>query len=277
MKKIILIAEIGINHNGDMSIAKNLIKKSADAGFDIVKFQKREITKVYSEDFLKQERLSPWGKTQMDQKKGLEFNDADYQEINSYCKKLNIEWMASSWDLESVKFLEKFDLKYNKIASAMITNIDLLNLVAKQGKYTFISTGMTTEKDIDKAVEIFKKNGCKFELMHCVSTYPLKPENANLKAILTLREKYKCDIGYSSHEAGITNCFAATALGISSLEKHITLDRSMYGSDQSASLEPTGMIKLVSGVRSIELAMGDGLKKMMPGEKEVAKKLRENI
>tara|TARA_B110001452_G_scaffold38718_1_gene29597 strand:+ start:185 stop:1006 length:822 start_codon:yes stop_codon:yes gene_type:complete len=269
-----LISEIGINHNGDISLAKKLIQESKKAGFDIVKFQKRDIHSVYTNEYLQEQRESPWGDTQYDQKNGLEFNEDDFNEIDNYCKEISIEWTSSAWDLKSVKFLEKYDLKFNKIASALITNLDLLQLVSAQKKYTFISTGMCTYKDIDRAVEIFKNNDCDFELMHCVSVYPLKPSNANLNAIKTLQNRYKCKVGYSSHESGLPNCFAAVALGASSIEKHVTLDRAMYGSDQSASIEPNGMLKLVKGVRSIELALGDGEKKIMPGESEVIKKLR---
>jgi len=274
---MIIIAEIGINHNGDISIAKSLIDSAIKAGADAVKFQKRTIDKVYTQDFLNSLRESPWGKTQRDQKEGLEFNFDEYKEIDIYCKQNKIEWFASAWDIESQDFLKKFNCKYNKVASAMIVYKDLLKVIAKEKKYTFISTGMSTEKDIDEAVRIFNDAGCPFELMHCVSTYPMNDEDANLNRIFTLKEKYKCQVGYSGHEVGLTISFAAAALGISSLERHITIDRAMYGSDQAASIEPGGFQKLVKGVRLINKAMGDGSINIQEKEVSIAKKLRSHI
>ena len=274
---IIIIGEIGINHNGDMAICKQLIDVAKDAGADCVKFQKRDINKVYTQEFLDSSRESPWGTTQREQKMGLEFDKNQYDEISQYCKTKNIEWFASAWDLNSQKFLQQYDCKYNKVASAMIIHEDLLKMIAREGKHTFISTGMTTYDDIQKAVNIFKGENCPFELMHTVSTYPMKDENANLNMINTLRDKFKCDIGYSGHEVGLAISYAAAALGISSLERHITLDRSMYGSDQSASIEPIGIRSLVGAVRKIEKAMGDGIKRVMEEEKPVAENLRQHI
>lgn len=275
---IFIIAEIGINHNGDVEIAKQLIDVAKDAGADAVKFQKRTIDLVYSKEFLDSPRESPWGTTQREQKEGLEFGLEEYKEIDTYCKKKGIEWFASAWDIESVKFLRQFNLKYNKIASAMIVHEDLLKEVASEGKYTFISTGMSTVKEIDRAVDIFQKAACPFELMHCVSTYPMDDEDANLNRIKSLRDRYKCKIGYSGHEVGLAVSYAAVALGISSLERHITLDRAMYGSDQAASLEPNGLRMLIGGVRKIEKAMGDGrIDIINPKEVPVAKKLRAHI
>ncbi|MBT7558416.1 N-acetylneuraminate synthase [Candidatus Woesearchaeota archaeon] len=274
---IIIIGEIGINHNGDMAICKQLIDVAKDAGADCVKFQKRDINKVYTQEFLDSSRESPWGTTQREQKMGLEFDKNQYDEISQYCKTKNIEWFASAWDLNSQKFLQQYDCKYNKVASAMIIHEDLLKMIAREGKHTFISTGMTTYDDIQKAVNIFKGENCPFELMHTVSTYPMKDENANLNMINTLRDKFKCDIGYSGHEVGLAISYAAAALGISSLERHITLDRSMYGSDQSASIEPIGIRSLVGAVRKIEKAMGDGIKRVIEEEKPVAENLRQHI
>ena len=187
---IYLIAEIGINHNGKIDIAKELIDSAVDAGFNAVKFQKRDINIVYTKEYLDSFRESPWGNTQRDQKKGLEFGQKEYEEINEYCKNKGISWSASAWDLNSVKFLDNYDLSYNKIASAMIVDQDLLEEISKRKKYTFISTGMSTLKHIDKAVEIFKKNKCEFELMHSVSTYPMKVEDANLATIFDLKKKF---------------------------------------------------------------------------------------
>jgi len=274
---VFVTGEIGINHNGDMSICKELIDVAVEAGCDAVKFQKRTIDKVYTQEFLDSYRESPWGLTQRDQKLGLEFGKNEYTEIDFYCKEKNIEWFASAWDLDSQEFLQQFDCNYNKIASAMIVYEDLLKMVAKEGKHTFISTGMTTYDDIQKAVDIFRDEGCSFELMHTVSTYPMKDEHANLNMIKTLRERYQCDVGYSGHEVGLAVSYAAVALNISSLERHITLDRSMYGSDQSASVEPSGFRQLVGAVRKIERAMGDGVKKTIEEERSVAANLRQHL
>jgi N-acetylneuraminate synthase len=274
---IFIVAEIGINHNGDMTICKELIDLANDAGCDAVKFQKRDIDQVYTQDFLNSPRESAWGTTQRDQKMGLEFDIDDYNEIDLYCKEKGIGWFASAWDLNSQDFLKQFKCNYNKVASAMIVHEDLLRKISEEGKHTFISTGMTTYEDITKAVEIFKTANCPFELMHTISTYPMKDENANLNMIKTLREKFKCDVGYSGHEVGLAVSYAAAALGITSLERHITLDRSMYGSDQSASVEPAGLRQLVGAVRKVELAMGDGVKRVIDAEIPIAVKLREHL
>jgi len=274
---LFLVAEIGINHNGDMSICKELIDVAADAGCDAVKFQKRDIEQVYTQEFLDSPRESTWGTTQRDQKAGLEFDFDDYKEIERYCKEKGIEWFASAWDVNSQEFLRQFDCKYNKVASAMIVHDELLKKIAEEGKHTFISTGMTTYEDIQKAIEIFNAAKCPFELMHTVSTYPMKDEDANLNMIKTLREKFKCDVGYSGHEVGLAVSYAAAALGITSLERHITLDRAMYGSDQSASIEPNGLRQLIGAVRKIEKAMGDGVKRVIDAEMPIAKKLREHL
>ena len=220
---------------------------------------------------------SPWGKTQRDQKIGLEFNKEDYQEIDNYCKAKNINWFASAWDLKSQTFLKQFNCKYNKIASAMLVNLELLKMVSEEKKYTFISTGLSTMAEIEKAVKIFRENNCPFELMHCVSTYPMKSSDANLKTIITLREKFKCKVGYSGHETGLSISLAAAALGATSVERHITLDRAMYGSDQAASLAPPGLKKLVPEIRRIETALGDGVKRVLKEEIPIAKKLREHL
>lgn len=275
---VFIIAEIGINHNGNINIAKDLIKSAKEAGCDAVKFQKRTIDIVYTKEFLDSLRESPWGKTQRAQKEGLEFGLEEYQEIDRYCKEVGIEWFASAWDLESQKFLRQFNCKYNKIASAMLVYEPLLKEVASEKKHTFISTGMSTSEQITRAVDIFRKAGCPFELMHCVSTYPMDDEDANLNRIKTLRERYKCNVGYSGHEVGgfAISC-AAVALGITSLERHITLDRAMYGSDQAASLEISGLKMLVGAVRKIEKAMGDGKVLIQPKEAPIAKKLRAHI
>jgi len=274
---IFIIAEIGINHNGEMSICKELIDAATDAGCNAVKFQKRDIDQVYTQDFLNSHRESPWGTTQREQKAGLEFGEEQYLEIDQYCKEKGVAWFASAWDTNSQEFLRQFDCQYNKVASAMIVHEDLLNMIAEEGKHTFISTGMTEYQDIQKAVDIFKAANCSFELMHTVSTYPMKDEDANLKMIKTLREKFNCGVGYSGHEVGLAVSYAAAALDITSLERHITLDRAMYGSDQSASIEPSGLRQLVGAVRKIEQAMGNGEKQIVDAEVPIAQKLREHL
>ena len=273
------IAEIGINHNGDLNIAKRLIDNAKKTNFNAVKFQKRDIDLVYTKEFLDSPRESPWGTTQRDQKNGLEFSEDDYSEIDNYCKNKEIEWFASAWDLNSLKFLKKYNLKYNKIASAMIVDLNLLREVAKEKKYTFISTGMSSFKEIDDAVKIFRKENCPFELMHCVSQYPFEAQYANLNLIDVLRKKYKCDVGYSGHEkSGLAISYAAVALGATSIERHITLDRSLYGSDQAASMTVLGFEEMIGGIRTIELSFGqDKEKKILDIEIPVMKKLRAHI
>ena len=272
--KTMMIAEIGINHNGDMDIVKKLIDIAVAADCDIVKFQKRTIDKVYSLDFLDSYRESPWGTTQRAQKEGLELSAENYQEINEYCSNKGIEWMASAWDVEAQKFLQQFNLKYNKVASAMLGNFELLTEIAKEGRFTYISTGMSTYEEVDAVVNIFKQYNCPFEIMHCNSTYPMKPEDANLRLIPILKERYKVDIGFSSHEIGVVVTLGAVALGATSIERHITLDRNMYGSDQKASTEPDELIELVKQIRVMESALGNGEKTLTVAELEVRKKLR---
>ena len=274
---IFIIAEIGINHNGDVEIAKQLIGVAKEAGADAVKFQKRTIDLVYSKEMLESPRESPWGTTQRAQKGGLEFGLDEYKKIDAYCKEKGIEWFASAWDIESQKFLRQFDCKYNKIASAMIVYEDLLKEVASEKKHTFISTGMTEIDHIDRAVEIFREKDCPFELMHCISTYPMQDEDANLNCIKTLRDRYQCNVGYSGHEVGLAVSYAAAALGITSLERHITLSRAMYGSDQAASVEPAGFRNLVGAIRKIEKAMGNGNIGINQKEIQIAEKLRAHI
>ena len=272
---IFITAEIGINHNGDVEIAKKLIDIAKNANCDAVKFQKRTVEKVYSKQVLDSPRESPWGTTTREQKLGLEFNKKEYDIIDAYCKEKGIEWFASSWDIDSQLFLRNYHLKHNKISSAMLTNTELLNIVAEEKTHTFISTGMSTIDQIDQAVKVFKNNNCPFELMHSNSSYPMKPDEANLQCIKTLKEKFNCDVGYSGHEiSGYNISFAAAVLGATSIERHITMARDMYGSDQAASLEPMGLIRLVRDIRMLDLIMGDGVKKVYPSEISVMKKLR---
>lgn len=271
---VFIIAEIGINHNGDINIAKKLIEGAAAFGADAVKFQKRNIDLVYSKELLDSPRESPWGTTQRQQKAGLEFGLDEYQEIDRFCREKNIAWLASAWDVDSQVFLRQFDSRYNKIASAQLTNVNLLKLAAEEGKHTFISTGMSTLEEIDAAVEIFRAAKCPFELMHCNSTYPMAVDQANLRCIETLRARYGCNVGYSGHETGLAVSVAAVAMGATSIERHITLDRAMYGSDQAASVELVGLEKLVKMIRAVETAMGDGVKRPTEAELKVREKLK---
>ncbi len=270
-----ITAELGINHNGDIDITKKLIDTAKLAGCDAVKFQKRTVEKVYSKEVLDSPRNSPWGTTTREQKNGIEFSKNEYDIIDKYCKNNHIEWYASAWDVESLEFLKQYELKYNKVASAMLTNMELINKIAQEKKHTFVSTGMSNMDQIKTAVNIFKKNECPFELQHSNSSYPMKIEEANLNCIKTLQNEFECNVGYSGHESlGYLICVAAVILGATSIERHITLDRSMYGSDQPASLEPAGLQRLVRDIRNIDLIMGDGEKIIWDSEIPVMKKLR---
>jgi len=272
---VFITAEIGINHNGDIIVTKQLIDIAKEAYCDAVKFQKRTVEKVYSKEVLDSPRESPWGTTNREQKLGLEFGKKEYDIINDYCKQKSIDWYASSWDIDSQLFLRQYDLKFNKVASAMLTNIELVKTIAEEKKYTFVSTGMSTIEEIKAAVKIMKEYECPFELMHSNSSYPMKPEEANLNCIQTLKEEFGCKVGYSGHETGsYLICVAAAVLGASSIERHITLDRSMYGSDQSASLEKPGLVRMVKDVRRVEKILGDGEKRVWDSEISVMKKLR---
>ena len=275
---IFIIAEIGINHNGDINIAKQLIDAAVDAGFDAVKFQKRTIEKVYTKEFLDSPRDSPWGLTQRDQKKGLEFSLEDYKVIDVYCKEKGIQWSASAWDTDAQIFLRQFDRAFNKVASPMLGHLPLLKLIADEGRKTFISTGMSTLEEIDAVVEIFRKANCPFELMHCNSTYPMKDEDANLLCIPMLKERYGCDVGYSGHESSLIKvCTTAVALGATSIERHITLDRAMYGSDQAASIEVSALGSFVKAVKAIPSILGTGKKDLSAAELKTRDKLRINV
>lgn len=268
-----IVAEIGINHNGDVEIAKKLIDASKLAGADAVKFQKRTVDVVYSAEELAKPRESPWGKTNGDQKRGLEFGAEQYAAIAQHCAEAGIAWFASPWDEDSVDFLEEFDPPCHKIASASLTDEGLLRRIRATGRPVIASTGMSTMREIERAVEILGTDG--LILMHTVSTYPAKTEDLNLKVIQTLARRFPdVPIGYSGHEQGTTRSVCAVALGACMIERHVTLDRTMYGSDQAASLEPKGFKLMVDNIRSFELALGDGVKRVIPAEDEVKKKLR---
>tara|TARA_Y100000294_G_scaffold177874_1_gene205368 strand:- start:2177 stop:3034 length:858 start_codon:yes stop_codon:yes gene_type:complete len=273
-----LIAEIGINHNGDLNIAKKIVNSAASAGFDAVKFQKRTIEKVYTKAFLDSYRESPWGNTQRDQKNGLEFNRDEYQEIDKLCKEKNIKWSASAWDMESQEFIASFNVGFNKLASPMLGHNPLVKKIASEKKKTFISTGMATLEELDKVIDIFEKEKCPFEIMHCNSTYPMPENEANLNCIQTLKERYNCNVGYSGHESSLLKvCITAVALGATSIERHITLDRAMYGSDQAASIEAHSLQSFVGTIRMVNKIKGDGIKKITDNEMIVRKKLRIKV
>lgn len=275
---LFLIAEIGINHNGDLAIAKRLIDAAKDAGFDAVKFQKRTIDKVYTKELLDSPRDSTWGKTQRAQKEGLEFGLPEYKEIDRYCREKGIQWSASAWDLGAFDFLRAFDLPFHKVASAMLGHFPYLRAVAKENKRTFISTGMSTLGEIDEAVAVFREAKCPFELMHTNSTYPMKDEEANLLCIPMLRERYACPVGYSGHEVSLLKvCVAAVTLGATSIERHITLDRAMYGSDQAASVETHALRGFVETIRAIPQILGTGRKEITSSELPIRKKLRVEV
>jgi N-acetylneuraminate synthase len=251
-----------------------LIEHAKAAGCDAVKFQKRTIDIVYPPEVLSQPRESPWGTTQRAQKEGLEFDKADYDVVDAHCRQLGIDWFASAWDIPSQKFLRQYDLKYNKVASAMMTHLPFLEEVAGERRATFLSTGMCTLEEVDRAVAIFKSAGCPIILMHTTSTYPAPDKDLNLRIINTLRARYGLPVGYSGHESSVSPSVMAAMMGAAAIERHITLDRAMYGSDQAASLELVGMFNLISTVRKIPQCLGDGVKRMAPGEEAVAKKLR---
>tara|TARA_A100001515_G_scaffold144705_1_gene149638 strand:- start:872 stop:1756 length:885 start_codon:yes stop_codon:yes gene_type:complete len=268
------IAEIGINHNGDMSLCKKLIDLAVETGCNAVKFQKRDINTVYTNEYLDSARQSPWGTTQRDQKEGLEFGKEEYDEINAYCKEKGILWSASAWDTKSQQFLDQYNLPFNKVASAMLTHTDLLEMIAKEGRHTFISTGMSAYKDIDVAVEIFRRHNCPFTLFHCVSTYPCKDEDCNINVVKTLSDRYGCPVGYSGHEQGVLPSLLAASVGAVAIERHITLDKEMYGSDQSASIERDDLKLLIKESRKVTNTMGTGQKTFLQHEIPVANKLR---
>ena len=273
---VFIIAEIGTNHLGNLKNAKQIIDVAKDSGCDAVKFQKRNVEKIYTKEFLDSPLDSPWGKTQRQMRLKREFSVQQFKEIDKYCKQKKIIWFTSCWDTESQISMRQFKTKYNKVASAMLTHKKLLELIAQEKKYTFISTGMSTMKDIQNAVKIFRKYKCNFELMHCHSSYPMPHDEANLKMIPVLKKKFKCKVGYSGHETSATNVsIPAVMLGASSIERHVTFNRTWYGYDQAASLEPQGLQRLVRDIRIIEKILGDGKKKIWPSEIPNKKKLRQ--
>ena len=267
-----IIAEIGINHNGDIETAKKLINVAHFCGCNAVKFQKRTVDKVYTKEELSIPRDSIFGKTNGDLKRGLEFDYDEYKIINEYCKELKMPWFVSCWDVDSVDFIEQFDVCAHKISSACLTDIELLKKIKSTNKPVLLSTGMSTIDEIDKAVDILGTDN--LIIYHCTSTYPTSNNEINLNAIPMLKERYNCPIGFSGHERGIFPSSAAVILGACSVERHITLDRTMWGSDQAASLEPEGLRKLVRDIRNVKDILGDGIKVVYESELPIRKKLR---
>ena len=273
---VFIIAELGTNHMGDMKIAKKLIDVAVFAGCDAVKLQKKNVEKIFGKEFLDSPMESPWGTTQRDMRLHREFNDNQFKQIRMHCKRKKIPWFVSCWDVESQIHMREFRTKFNKVASAMLVHEKLLETIAQEKKYTFMSTGMSSLKIIEKAVKIFRKYQCPFELMHCHSAYPMPPEEANLKLIPFLRKKFRCKVGYSGHESAATYVsLPAVLMGATSIERHITLNRSSYGTDQAASLEPKGLNTLVRDIRILEKIMGDGKKIVWKSEIPNQKKLRQ--
>ena len=275
---VYIIAEIGINHNGDLDIAKKLIDIAKVAGCDAVKFQKRNPDVCVPEHQKSVERDTPWGRmTYLDSKYKVEFGKKEYDIIDTYCKEREIDWSASPWDIDSLNFLNTYSLPFIKIPSALLTDIELIKLSAKTNKKIIISTGMSTIDEIDKSVNAIKQANpnCDLAVLHCNSSYPAPNEDLNLNCIQTLKEKYKCTVGYSGHEFGLTTTIASVCMGAKIIERHITLDRTMWGTDQMCSVEPQGLIKLVRGVKELSLALGDGVKTVTALEQKIKDKLRK--
>ena len=275
---VFITAEIGTNHVGSIDIAKKIIDVAVETGCDAVKFQKKDVKNIYSKEFLDAYLESPWGTTQRSMRLNREFSLEQFKEINDYCRTKKIEWYVSCWDTKSQIEMRQFNTKYNKVASAMLTHEKLLHLIAEERKYTLISTGMSTIDDVEKAVNIFKKYDCPFELMHTNSSYPSTLDEANLYVISELQKKFKCKVGYSGHEkSAYLVCVCAVMLGATSIERHVTIDRTLYGHDQAASLEPLGLRRLVRDIRTIDKILGNGKKRIWDSELETMKKLRQKF
>jgi len=275
---VFITAEIGTNHVGSIDIAKKIIDVAVETGCDAVKFQKKDVENIYSKEFLDAYLESPWGTTQRSMRLNREFSLERFKEIDDYCRTKKIEWYVSCWDTKSQIEMRQFNTKYNKVASAMLTHEKLLHLIAEERKHTFISTGMSTIDDVEKAVNIFKKHDCPFELMHTNSSYPSTLDEANLYVISELQKKFKCEVGYSGHEkSAYLVCVCAVMLGATSIERHVTIDRTLYGHDQAASLEPLGLRRLVRDIRTVDKILGDGKKRIWDSELETVKKLRQKF
>ena len=275
---VFITAEIGTNHVGSIDIAKKIIDVAVETGCNAVKFQKKDVENIYSKEFLDTYLESPWGTTQRSMRLNREFSLEQFKEIDDYCRTKKIEWYVSCWDTKSQIEMRQFNTKYNKVASAMLTHEKLLHLIAEERKHTFISTGMSTIDDVEKAVNIFKKHDCPFELMHTNSSYPSTLDEANLYVISELQKKFKCEVGYSGHEkSAYLVCVCAVMLGATSIERHVTIDRTLYGHDQAASLEPLGLRRLVRDIRTVDKILGDGKKRIWDSELETVKKLRQKF
>ena len=275
---VFITAEIGTNHVGSIDIAKKIIDVAVETGCDAVKFQKKDVENIYSKEFLDTYLESPWGTTQRSMRLNREISLEQFKEIDDYCRTKKIEWYVSCWDTKSQIEMRQFNTKYNKVASAMLTHEKLLHLIAEERKHTLISTGMSTIDDIEKAVNIFKKHDCPFELMHTNSSYPSTLDEANLYVISELQKKFKCEVGYSGHEkSAYLVCVCAVMLGATSIERHVTIDRTLYGHDQAASLEPLGLRRLVRDIRTVDKILGDGKKRIWDSELETVKKLRQKF
>lgn len=273
---IFITGEIGINHNGDIAIAKKLIDVASVAGLNAVKFQKRNPEKCVPENQKNLRRQTPWGveMTYLEYRHRIEFGKAEFDEIDAYCKHREIDWYASPWDLDSFEFLTQYKLRHQKVASAMLTHHKLLEAMASSNVHTFIGTGMSSLEEIDAAVAVFRKYNCPFTLMHSVSTYPARNEELNLNCIPEMQARYGCPVGYSGHEFGLLPTILAVVLGACALERHITLSRTMIGSDHLASVEPVGLMKLVAQIQTAVAVMGDGKKQVLESELPIREKLR---
>jgi len=273
---VFVIAEIGLNHNGDIEIAKELIDAAVEAGCDAVKFQKRDPELCVPKEQRDMMRETPWGYiSYMDYRYKVEFGKEDYDEIDRYCKLKGILWSASCWDVNSLEFLNGYDVSFHKVASAMVTDSLFLQQLVQSGKPVICSTGMSTMADIASAASILSESSCDYALLHCTSTYPCPLEEINLKVIPALKQRFKRPVGYSGHETGLVPTWAAVSLGACIVERHITLDRAMWGSDQAASVEPGGFARLVGGIRDLEKALGNGRKKIYDSEAKILKRLRK--
>jgi N-acetylneuraminate synthase len=269
-----VIGEIGINHNGSIDTAQRLIVAAAAAGCDAVKFQKRTVNVVYTTEELDRPRESPFGSTNGDLKRGLEFTEQEYDFLSAVCREHGLQWFASCWDHESVDFIERFDPPCHKVASAMLTDLEWLHYLCTTDRPIIMSTGMSTLDQVDAAVRVVEDHGNELLLMHCVATYPSQDRDLNLACIKTLRDTFDVPVGYSGHERGLATTLAAVALGACAVERHITLDRTMWGSDQAASIEPHALCRLVRDIRAVESARGDGVKRLLKVEEPIAAKLR---
>jgi N-acetylneuraminate synthase len=272
MKRNYVIAEIGINHNGDIDLAKELIEMAKKNDCDAVKFQKRDIESVYTEEELNQSRVSPWGTTNRQQKEGLEFSIEQYKELEKFSNDLELDFIVSCWDVKSIDLVESnLNVKYHKVASALLTDKSFLSKLNSTGKPIIISTGMSTDQEIDEALKILHNV---VYVLACTSTYPTVDQEINLNYLKTLKQRYpNYKIGFSNHASGLIPCFGAVALGSECIEFHITKDRTMYGSDQAASIENVN--ELMSGIRKMEIVLGDGIKTVYESEKPILKKLRK--